>query len=98
MKPSSRDSLPVVIVGGGFAGGTLAQHLEKQLDNAIEIIVISRDNHLGFTPMLAEVAAPHISPLPPRGAGRQMTKSTPWIRPAHNAIDPESRLLLFAPR
>ena len=62
-EASSRDSLPVVIVVGGFAGVTLAQHLEKQLDNAIEIIVISRDNHLVFTPMLAEVAARTISPL-----------------------------------
>jgi NADH dehydrogenase FAD-containing subunit len=42
-QASSRDSLPVVIVGGGFAGVTLAQHLEKQLDNTSEIIVISRD-------------------------------------------------------
>src|SRR5260370_41949198 len=74
METSSGESLPVVIVGGGFAGVTLAQHLEKQLDNAIEIIVISRDNHLVFTPMLPEVAARTISPLHVVVAGRQMTK------------------------
>jgi NADH dehydrogenase len=79
MEPSSRNSLPVVIVGGGFAGVTLAQHLEKQLDNAIEIVVISRDNHLVFTPMLSEVAARTISPLHVVVAGRQMTKRTRWI-------------------
>ena len=37
MEPSSRNSLPVIIIGGGFAGVTLAQHLEKQLDSAIEL-------------------------------------------------------------
>ena len=95
MEPSSRDSLPVVIVGGGFAGVTLAQHLEKQLDNAIEIIVISRDNHLVFTPMLPEVAARTISPLHVVVAGRQMTKRTRWIAASTTGIDLERRLVHF---
>jgi NADH dehydrogenase len=95
MEPSSRDSLPVVIVGGGFAGVTLAQHLEKQLDNAIEIIVISRDNHLVFTPMLAEVAARTISPLHVIVAGRQMTKRTRWIAASTTGVDLERRLVHF---
>ena len=91
MEPSSRDSLPVVIVGGGFGGVTLAQHLEKQLDNAIEIIVISRDNHLVFTPMLPEVAARTISPLHVIVAGRQITKRTRWIAASTTGIDLERR-------
>jgi NADH dehydrogenase len=95
MEPSNRDSLPVVIVGGGFAGVTLAQHLEKQLDNAIEIIVISRDNHLVFTPMLVEVAARTISPLHVVVAGRQMTKRTRWIAASTTGIDLERRLVHF---
>ncbi len=80
MRPeaSSRASLPVVIVGGGFAGVTLAQHLENQLNDATEIIVISRNNHMVFTPMLAEVAARTISPLHVVVAGRQMTRRTRW--------------------
>jgi len=89
------DSLPVVIIGGGFAGITLAQHLEKQLDKAIEIIVISRDNHLVFTPMLPEVAARTISPLHVIVAGRQMTKRTRWIAASTTGIDLERRLVHF---
>jgi NADH dehydrogenase len=95
MEPSSRDLLPVVIIGGGFAGITLTQHLEKQLDKAIEIIVISRDNHLVFTPMLPEVAAHTISPLHVVVAGRQMTKRTRWIAASTTGIDLERRLVHF---
>jgi NADH dehydrogenase len=95
MEPSSRDSLPVVIVGGGFAGVTLAQHLEKQLDNTIEIVVISRVNHMVFTPMLPEVAARTISPLHVVVAGRQMTKRTRWIAASTTGIDLEKRLVHF---
>jgi NADH dehydrogenase len=95
MEPGSRASVPVVIIGGGFAGVTLAQHLEKKLDKATEIIVISRDNHLVFTPMLAEVAARTISPLHVVVAGRQMTKRTRWIAASATGIDPERRVVHF---
>jgi NADH:ubiquinone reductase (H+-translocating) len=59
----------VVILGGGFAGVTTAQELEKLLGQTsdVEIILVSPTNHLLFTPMLAEVTAggveaQHISP------------------------------------
>ena len=47
----------IVIVGGGFAGVTLAQRLERSLPEKMEIVVLSAQNHLVFTPMLPEVAA-----------------------------------------
>ncbi len=59
----------VVILGGGFAGVTTAQELEKRLGNHshVQITLVSQTNHLLFTPMLAEVTAggveaQHISP------------------------------------
>ncbi|HUD83495.1 MAG TPA: hypothetical protein VMQ67_08320 [Candidatus Saccharimonadales bacterium] len=45
----------IVIVGGRFAGVTLAQRLERLLPVPAEIIVLGADNHLVFTPMLPEV-------------------------------------------
>ena len=49
----------IVILGGGFAGGYAAMHLEKSLrrESAMEIRLISRDNFFLFTPMLHEIAA-----------------------------------------
>lgn len=44
----------VVILGGGFAGLTVAMELDKKL---VEVILVNRDNLFVFTPMLHEVAA-----------------------------------------
>lgn len=59
----------VVILGGGFAGVTAAQTLERLVGDGhdVEITIVSPDNHLLFTPMLAEVTAggveaQHITP------------------------------------
>ena len=54
----------IVILGGGFAGVYAALQLEKTLarDPDIEIVLVSRDNFLLFTPMLHEVATGEIAP------------------------------------
>lgn len=54
MATSGTDRDRIVIVGGGFAGATLAQQLERGLGDRIQIMVVSKDNHLVFTPMLPE--------------------------------------------
>ena len=48
----------IVILGGGFAGVYTALRLEKTLarDPEIDIVLVSRENFLLFTPMLHEVA------------------------------------------
>lgn len=58
----------IVLLGGGFAGVTAAEHLEHlaEDDPTVGITLISTTNHLLFTPMLSEVSAgsiegPHIS-------------------------------------
>jgi NADH dehydrogenase len=77
----------VVIVGGGFAGVTLAQNLENLLLPAIEIIVLSAENHLVFTPMLPEVVGRTISPLDVVVAGRTLTRRTRWLEARVSRID-----------
>ena len=49
----------ILILGGGFAGLTVAMELEKKLayDPSVEITLINRENFFLFTPMLHEVAA-----------------------------------------
>ena len=58
----------VVILGGGFAGVSAAERLEKLFpDGGVDVTLVSHSNYLLFTPMLSEVAssgleAQHISP------------------------------------
>jgi NADH:ubiquinone reductase (H+-translocating) len=49
----------ILILGGGFAGLTVAMKLEKKIarNPAVEATLINRDNFFLFTPMLHEVAA-----------------------------------------
>jgi NADH:ubiquinone reductase (H+-translocating) len=49
----------VLILGGGFAGLTVAMELEKKLarNRDVEVTLINRENFFLFTPMLHEVAA-----------------------------------------
>lgn len=89
----------VVILGGGFAGVTTAQHLEEQFgaDPSVSITLVSDTNALLFTPMLAEVAgssleATHItSPL------RTSLRRTTVIRNRATAIDLQQRCVRLAP-
>src|SRR5271165_3681972 len=54
----------VVILGGGFAGVTTAEHLEKKFreDPTISFTLISETNSWLFTPMLVEVATSGLEP------------------------------------
>ena len=67
-ETEERPSQRVVILGGGFGGMATAQRLEQIYfqDPSLEIVLVSQNNYLLFTPMLAEVAssaleAQHIS-------------------------------------
>ena len=49
----------IVVLGGGFAGLECTRKLESHFrnDSEIEIILVSEDNFLLFTPMLPQVAS-----------------------------------------
>jgi NADH dehydrogenase len=84
----------IVIVGGGFAGVTLAQKLERQLPRHVEIVVISAENHMVFTPMLPEVAARTVNPLHIVVPGREMTRRTIWMKArVTEVVTSENRLI-----
>ncbi len=81
----------ILIVGGGFAGVTLAQRLERALPESTEVVVLSAENHLIFTPMLPEVVGRCISPLDAVVAGRRLTRRTRWLEARVDRIDRENR-------
>jgi NADH dehydrogenase len=58
------DTQRIVILGGGFGGVYAARALEKLFagDDSVELVLISDENFLLFTPMLPEVAAGGIEP------------------------------------
>jgi NADH dehydrogenase len=54
----------IIIVGGGFGGVKCAMVLSKRLQpGATEIVLFNEENHLVFSPLLAEVVGSTISPL-----------------------------------
>lgn len=69
----------VVIVGGGFAGVALAEQLGRRLAPNVEVVVISSENHMVFTPMLAEVAGRSLSALDVVMSGRQIARGATWF-------------------
>jgi NADH dehydrogenase len=85
----------VIIVGGGFGGVTLAQHLERKVSSDVEIVLISSENFLVFTPMLAEVIGRSISPLHMSVVGRQMVRHSTWLTAQVTDIDLQTRLVRY---
>lgn len=51
----------IVIIGGGFAGATAAQALERRLRN-VDIHLVSAENHLTYNPLLPEVVGASVLP------------------------------------
>src|SRR5262245_28058759 len=85
----------VIIVGGGFGGVPLAQHLERKAPPEIEIVLISSQNHFVFTPMLAEVVGRSISPLHMAVVGREMVRRTTWLTAEVTDIDLKTQLVRY---
>src|SRR5262252_1858962 len=77
----------IVIVGGGFAGVTLAEDLNRRAARDVEVVVISSENHMVFTPMLAEVAGRSLSGLDVVVSGRQLAPRATWLTATVTGVD-----------
>src|SRR5947209_4692160 len=54
----------IIILGGGFGGVKCAQTLSRELPSEeAEIILFNNENHLVFSPLLAEVVGSSLNPL-----------------------------------
>src|SRR5215469_12219290 len=77
----------VIIVGGGFAGATLAEYLSRHIAPDVEVVVISSENHMVFTPMLAEVAGRSLSAFDVVVPGRQIAHRDTWLTATVTSAD-----------
>ncbi|MFQ5858214.1 MAG: NAD(P)/FAD-dependent oxidoreductase [Anaerolineae bacterium] len=89
----------IVILGGGFAGTTTAQHLEDLFarDDSVDITLVSNTNYLLFTPMLSEVTAGGVEPQHISTPLRSFFRRTRVIRGEAEAVDIEERVVRLAP-
>lgn len=91
------DSLPspsrIVIVGGGFAGTTLARALEKRLPPGWQVVLISEESYTTFNPMLAEVVGASVFPEHVVAPIRQMLRGSRFVMGRVTGADLQRREL-----
>lgn len=89
----------IVILGGGFAGMTTAEHLERVFgpDRTVSLTLISETNALLFTPMLAEVAGSSLEPTHISSPLRTSLHRTNVIRARVTEIDLKNRRVRLDP-
>jgi NADH dehydrogenase len=83
----------VVIVGAGFAGMGVAQHLAQAMPEpeACDIVVVDQNNFSLFTPMLTEVVGGDVSPGEIVAAVRALTPRVTFEQGRVTAIDAGAR-------
>jgi NADH dehydrogenase len=83
----------IVIVGGGFAGTTLAQALEKRLPAPYRVVLVSDESFTTFNPMLAEVVGASVFPEHVIVPIRQMLQHSRFIMATVQHVDHERRII-----
>src|SRR5713226_2168803 len=98
-EPSRVIETRIVIVGGGFAGMTTVERLERLFgaDPTVSLTLVSDANSLLFTPMLAEVAGGSLEPTHICTPLRSSLRRTHVVYGQVEHIDLEQKRLLLAP-
>jgi NADH:ubiquinone reductase (H+-translocating) len=83
----------IVIAGGGFAGTYAAMYLDRALACRpdVEVVLISRDNFVLFTPLLHEVAAGDLDPADIVNPLRRMLRHVQVVEADVEGIDLDAR-------
>jgi NADH dehydrogenase len=91
----AKNKKKIVILGGGFAGVECARKLESEFgkDPEMEIVMISEDNFLLFTPMLPQVASGMIETRHIVLPIRTICKKTKFYESRVKNIDPYGKLV-----
>ena len=86
-------SKKIAIVGGGFAGTTLARELERKLPAAYELLLISEESYSTFHPLLPEAVGASIFPEQAVAPIREMVSRGRCIMGRVSSIDLAARTL-----
>lgn len=88
----------ILILGGGFAGLTVAMELERKLarDPSVEITLINRENFFLFTPMLHEVAASDLDLTTIVNPVRKMLRRVNFVAGEVEQIDLEQKRVIVS--
>jgi NADH dehydrogenase len=88
----------VLILGGGFAGLTVAMELERKLarDPSVEITLINRENFFLFTPMLHEVATNDLDLTTIVNPARKMLRRVQFLAGEVDRVDVEQRRVVVS--
>ena len=91
----ARNKKKIVILGGGFAGVECARKLESEFgdESGIEIVMVSEDNFLLFTPMLPQVASGMIETRHIVLPIRTICKKTKFYEGRVKNVDPYGKIV-----
>jgi len=85
----------IVVLGGGFAGVSCTRKLEELFkdDGSVELVLVSKDNFLLFTPMLPQVASGMIETRHVVMPIRTITKKAIFYEGGVKNIDPYGKVV-----
>jgi NADH dehydrogenase len=89
-------SRTIVIVGGGFAGTTLARDLDRTLPADTRLLLVSEESYTTFHPMLPEAVGASVFPEQVVAPIRQMLTRGRFIMGRVTAVDRAARTLRCA--
>ncbi len=85
----------LVVVGGGFAGITLAQRLERQLPPEWRLTLVSQENFITFNPLLPEVIGASILPSHVIAPHRQMIRCSSVCMAQVTEVDYQAKTIHY---
>lgn len=84
----------LAIVGGGFAGTSLARALAGRLPAGWQLLLISEESYTTFNPMLPEVVGAGVFPEHVVAPIREMLPGTQFVMGAVRSVDAQARRLV----
>jgi NADH dehydrogenase len=88
----------IIVIGGGFAGITVARRLERRLPPDWQVILISDENFMVYTPLLPEVVGASLLPGHSVAPIRKMLQRARYYRAQVDSIDLQQRVVHYRER